>query len=90
MNNFLRPSLYNSDHEILPVKDSKQKKYEVVGPICESSDVFKKNFSISELKQDDLVIILSTGAYGSCMASSYNLRNEAKEVLIEGNKTFGI
>ena len=87
MNNFLRPSLYNSDHEILPVKDSQQKKkYEVVGPICESSDVFKKNFSISELKQDDLVIILSTGAYGSCMASSYNLRNEAKEVLIEGNK----
>ena len=91
MNNFLRPSLYNSDHEILPVKDSQQKKkYEVVGPICESSDVFKKNFSISELKQDDLVIILSTGAYGSCMASSYNLRNEAKEVLIEGNKIYGI
>ena len=45
MNNFLRPSLYNSDHEILPVKDSKKKKYEVVGPICESSDVFKKLFN---------------------------------------------
>tara|TARA_Y100000991_G_C21950307_1_gene339457 strand:- start:147 stop:1370 length:1224 start_codon:yes stop_codon:yes gene_type:complete len=91
MNNFIRPSLYNSNHAIFPVKKNKRKKkYDVVGPICESSDVFKKNFSISELKQNDLVIISSTGAYGSCMASNYNLREEAKEVLIEGKKFFGI
>ena len=65
-----------------------KKKYDIVGPICESSDVFKKNFFVSELKQNDLVVICSTGAYGSCMASKYNLRDEAKEVLIEGKKIF--
>ena len=48
----------------------------------------KKNFFVSELKQNDLVVICSTGAYGSCMASKYNLRDEAKEVLIEGKKIF--
>ena len=91
MNNFIRPSLYNANHEIFPVKNSNhKKKYEVVGPICESSDVFKKNFLISELKQNDLVIISSTGAYGSCMASNYNLRGQAREILIEGKKIFGI
>ena len=91
MNNFLRPSLYNADHEIFPVKKVEgKKKYDIVGPICESSDIFKKNFLISELKQNDLIVISSTGAYGSCMASNYNLREEAKEILIEGNKIFGI
>ena len=89
MNNFIRPSLYSSSHEIFPVKNGKiKKKYDIVGPICESSDVFKKNFFVSELKQNDLVVICSTGAYGSCMASKYNLRDEAKEVLIEGKKIF--
>ena len=91
MNNFIRPSLYSSDHQIFPVKTKKTKqKYEVVGPICESSDIFKKNFLMSELKQNDLIVILSAGAYGSCMSSRYNLRNEAKEVLIEGKNFFGI
>ena len=52
--------------------------------------IFLKNFLISELKQNDLIVISSTGAYGSCMASNYNLREEAKEILIEGNKIFGI
>ena len=84
-------SLQIVDHEIFPVKNSNhKKKYEVVGPICESSDVFKKNFLISELKQNDLVIISSTGAYGSCMASNYNLRGQAQEILIEGKNFFGI
>ena len=50
----------------------------------------KKNFLISELKQNDLIVILSTGAYGSCMSSRYNLREDAKEVLIEGKNFFGI
>ena len=62
----------------------------MVGPICESSDIFKKNFLISELRQNDLIVILSTGAYGSCMSSRYNLREDAKEVLIEGKNFFGI
>ena len=42
MNNFLRPSLYNADHEIFSVKKVEGKKYDIVGPICESSDIFKK------------------------------------------------
>ena len=91
MNNFIRPSLYNSNHQIFAVNNGNKKtKYDVVGPICESSDIFKKNFSISELKQNDLVIISSTGAYGSCMASKYNLRDEAKEIFIEGKKILGL
>ena len=68
MNNFLRPSLYNSDHEILPVKDSKQKNMKLLVQFVRVV-MFSKKTSISELKQDDLVIILSTGAYGYIKAS---------------------
>lgn len=91
MNNLIRPSLYNAEHEIFPVKKNKiKKKYDIVGPICESSDVFRKNFVISELKQNNLIIISSVGAYGSCMSSDYNLRDNAIEILIEGKKITGI
>ena len=91
MNNLIRPSLYNAEHQIFPVRKKKiKKKYDIVGPICESSDVFRKDFFISELKQNNLIIISSVGAYGSCMSSDYNLRESAIEILIEGKKIIGI
>ena len=60
--------------------------YDIVGPICESSDVFIKKMKIHRLKAEDLIVICSTGAYGSCMASKYNLREPAKEIFIKKKK----
>ena len=89
MNNLLRPSLYSSKHSIFPVKSGNKKiKYDVVGPICETSDIFRKSYLLSKQEKNDLIIICSVGAYGSSMASDYNLRGFAKEVLVEGNKFF--
>ncbi len=89
MNNFLRPSLYNAYHKILPVtKENVQScKFDIVGPICESGDIFARNVQMQDLKKDDLVVICSVGAYGSCMSSNYNLRGVAKEIFVKGNKT---
>ena len=87
MNNLLRPSLYSSKHSIFPVKSGNKKiKYDIVGPICETSDVFRQNYFLSKQKRNDFIIICSVGAYGSSMSSDYNLRGFAKEILVEGNK----
>ncbi len=89
MNNLIRPSLYNAVHQIFPIKKSDiKKKYEVVGPICESSDIFKKDFESSKVNKDDFLIICSVGAYGSSMASNYNLRNIADEFIVDGKKIY--
>ena len=87
MNNLLRPSLYSSKHSIFPVKVGNKKiKYDVVGPICETSDIFRKSYLLSQQEKNDLIIICSVGAYGSSMSSDYNLRGFAKEVLVDGNR----
>ncbi len=87
MNNLIRPSLYSAHHKILAAKLSRlKKKYEIVGPICESSDIFEKNLKISKLNKNDFLVICSVGAYGSSMASNYNLRVPAQEILIDGTK----
>jgi len=89
MNNLIRPALYGVTHDIFPVKLSKsslKKTYDVVGPICESSDIFIKRFKTQKFEKNDLVAICSTGAYSSCMASDYNLRQKAKEIFIKKNK----
>ncbi len=89
MDNLIRPALYGAEHKIIPVKkkaETNLKSYDVVGPICETSDVFIKKMKIHRLNSDDLVVICSTGAYSSCMASNYNLRKPAKEVFIKKKK----
>ncbi|MFL2660977.1 MAG: diaminopimelate decarboxylase [Alphaproteobacteria bacterium] len=88
MNNLIRPALYNATHNIIPVKLKNIAKvnYDVVGPICETSDSFVKNLKIQKFNNDDLVVICSTGAYGSCMSSKYNLRGEAEELFIKKSK----
>ena len=85
MNNLIRPALYEAYHNIIPVrieKKSKMKTYDIVGPICETSDVFIKKIKTQAFKKDDLVAICSTGAYSSCMASRYNLKELADEIFI--------
>jgi diaminopimelate decarboxylase len=77
MQNLIRPAMYGSFHEIIPIEfdNSKpQETYTIVGPICESSDIFAKNYQMQELKRWDLVAILNAGAYGEVMSSNYNLR----------------
>ena len=64
-------------NEIFPVKKKiKNKKYDFVGPICESADIFIKNNPSQILKKDDLIVICSVGAYGASMSSEYNFKRE--------------
>jgi diaminopimelate decarboxylase len=68
--------LYDAYHKIENItSDEPTKKYDVVGPICESSDVFGKNVELPQTKRGDYVAIRSAGAYGQIMASNYNLRS---------------
>ncbi len=84
MNDLLRPSLYEAYHEIRPVllRDRRQKKVDVVGPICESGDFLAKDRSMPECLPGDLLAVMSAGAYGFVMASNYNARPRVPEVLV--------
>jgi diaminopimelate decarboxylase len=88
MNDLLRPSLYKAHHDVCNVIDKKDnlKKWNVVGPICESSDFLAKNISL-DVHEDDLIAIKNAGAYGFVMASNYNSRPKACEVLVDGNES---
>ncbi|MHB9055751.1 MAG: diaminopimelate decarboxylase [Paludibacteraceae bacterium] len=71
----IRPALYQAYHRIENLSSDKGTvKYDVVGPICESSDVFAKDFILNETKRGDIIALRSAGAYGEIMASQYNLR----------------
>jgi diaminopimelate decarboxylase len=89
MNDLIRPALYDSHHEIVRVNEpgthTPRQKYDVVGPICETSDIFAADRELPELKSGDLVAILSAGAYGAVMSSAYNARPPAAEVLVKGD-----
>ena len=83
MTELIRPALYQSYHKIENLSkrhldDISREKYDVVGPICESSDCFGKDVTLEDTKRGDLIGIRSAGAYGEVMASSYNLREKAK------------
>jgi diaminopimelate decarboxylase len=86
MNHLLRPSLYEAYHEILPWQAGSKSElvnYEIVGPICESSDFLAKNKNLPEIKQDDFIIIADCGAYGASMSSDYNLQPRAQEIILK-------
>lgn len=87
MNDLMRPALYEAFHDIVPVKQKKadNKRYDIVGPICETGDFigFARDLSIEE---GDLLAICSAGAYGMSMASNYNSRPRAAEILIDKNE----
>lgn len=81
MTELIRPALYQASHHIDALTSNKpSKKYDVVGPICESSDTFRTGFNMPELERGDLVAIRSCGAYGQVMSSDYNLRERAGAV----------
>lgn len=75
MNDLVRPAMYKAYHKIENITSPYSlRKYDVVGPVCESSDVFGKDIMLNETKRGDLIAIRSAGAYGETMASTYNLR----------------
>jgi len=88
MNDLVRPAMYDAHHEIATVAEpgSRRQRYDVVGPICETSDLFAAGRDLPELKSGDLVAILSAGAYGAVMASDYNARPRLAEVLVHGEQ----
>jgi len=93
MNGFIRPAFYDSYHEIVPLtqKNGSAQGHglvpsDVVGPICESGDFFCKDRPLPKLNEGDHLALLSAGAYGFVMASNYNSRAQAAEVLVNGNK----
>ena len=85
MTELMRPALYGSFHRIVPVvsRAGPETPADVVGPICESSDVFATARPLPDLHVNDLVAVLDTGAYGAVMASNYNRRLLAPEVLVD-------
>lgn len=90
MNDLIRPSLYNAYHEIVPVaiaaRRQKVEKADVVGPVCESGDFFARGREIAGSGDGSLLAILDAGAYGMSLASNYNSRPRAAEVLVQGRR----
>ncbi|MDA8168700.1 MAG: diaminopimelate decarboxylase [Nitrospiraceae bacterium] len=88
MNDLIRPSLYGAWHEILPVRKSRRarEKADVVGPICESGDFLARGRELPAINQGEYLAVMSAGAYGFSMGSSYNSRPRPAEVLVDGAK----
>jgi len=97
MNDLIRPALYQSYHEIVPVKEpsasnsksknrNKTERVDIVGPVCESGDFFARDREMPEVHEGDLLAIMSAGAYGFVMASNYNSRPLPAEALVRGDK----
>ncbi len=89
MNDLIRPSLYNSYHQIRPVMEKKRKtqQSDIVGPICESGDYLAKGRELPEFERGELVAVMSAGAYGFAMSSNYNSRPRVAEVLVDGKRS---
>lgn len=90
MNDLIRPALYDAHHEIVPVhghtRGDSPEIYDIVGPVCETADLFARERKMPRMKSGDLVAILTAGAYGAVMASAYNARPPAAEVLVRGRE----
>jgi diaminopimelate decarboxylase len=91
MNDLIRPSLYGSFHEILPVRNRgrEEETVDVVGPICESGDFLARGRSMPRAEPGDLLAVMSAGAYGFSMSSNYNSRRRAAEVMVDEER-FGV
>ncbi len=90
MNDLIRPSMYGAYHHILPVAEpapgAEASPVDFVGPVCETGDTFARERMSTPLAANDLIAIMSAGAYGAVMASSYNTRPLVPEVLVDGNR----
>jgi diaminopimelate decarboxylase len=89
MNDLIRPTLYEAWHEIVPVRErpgAATIRCDIVGPICESGDFLAQDRDMAPLAAGDLIMIRSAGAYGAVMASTYNSRPLAPEVMVDGTR----
>ncbi len=90
MNDLMRPAMYDSHHDVVPVKmpapGAARVDYDVVGPICESSDTFGRRRSLPEMAAGDLVVFATAGAYGATMSGTYNGRALVPEVVVENGR----
>ena len=90
MNDLIRPSLYEAWHEIMPVRapapGAERRPINVVGPVCETGDSFAAQRPLPPVAQGELLAVMSAGAYGAAMSSSYNTRLLAPEVLVRGDR----
>ena len=90
MNDLIRPAMYDAHHDILPVAEAapgaKRQRYDVVGPICETADLFARDRDLPVAKAGDLMALMTAGAYGAVMASSYNAKPLAPEVLVHADQ----
>jgi diaminopimelate decarboxylase len=86
MNDLMRPAMYDAFHEIIPAVKANGPRItaDVVGPICESSDYLAKDREMTEAKRGDLLAVMSAGAYSFSMASNYNSRPRAAEIMVDG------
>lgn len=88
MNDLIRPSLYSAYHEIVPVRlrSKSLETVDVVGPICETGDFFARDRELPCVQPGELLALLDAGAYGMSIASNYNTRGRAAEVMVDGKK----
>ena len=89
MNDLIRPALYEGYHEIVPLRersDAKPLIMDVVGPVCESGDFFAQDREVAPLQQGDQIALMSAGAYGFVMSSTYNSRPLLPEILVDGDR----
>ena len=89
MNDLMRPALYGAQHKIISskkIRSISKKSYEFVGPICESTDKFSSVKKFQKLVEKDFIVICDVGAYGTSLASNYNVRPKPIEILIKGSK----
>ena len=89
MNDLIRPAFYEAYHEIVPVTRNRRAlvRSDVVGPICESGDFFCQDRPLPQAAQGDYLALMSAGAYGFVMASNYNTRCLAAEVMVSGSRS---
>ncbi len=87
MNDLVRPAMYEARHSIVPVKESTAapKPADVVGPVCETGDLFGRHYKLPGVGEGDLVAFLQAGAYGAAMSSNYNGRPLIPEILVSGD-----
>jgi diaminopimelate decarboxylase len=90
MNDLIRPAFYDSYHEIVPADRGvgRDETVDIVGPVCESGDFLAKDRRLPRMAKGDLLVVLSTGAYGFVMSSNYNTRPRVPEVMVKGRDFF--
>jgi len=90
MNLLIRPALYSAYHkaELVKKRSGERERYDIVGPICESSDFLALDRDLTKLKSGDRIVLFSAGAYGFTMASNYNSHPKCAEVMIKGNRSY--